>query len=154
MNCKIHASSFDEIIEKNWPEGFKKTRQRIDIYKILYFAKEPLSAAEIFRELNNFEPKEPYAFSTVYRNLFAFEKAGIVVKSVLTTEDNAVYELKNESHKHYAVCLSCHEKFPINTCPVHEISHDLENTLPGFVITGHHIEIYGYCNQCKKARTK
>ena len=42
MTCKIHSHSFDEVIEKNWPEGVKKTKQRIDIYKILYLADEPL----------------------------------------------------------------------------------------------------------------
>jgi Fur family ferric uptake transcriptional regulator len=65
MSNKIHACSFDEIIEKNWPEGVKKTRQRVDVYKVLYEAKAPLSAAEIFSALNSNSAKEMYAFSTV-----------------------------------------------------------------------------------------
>ena len=150
MTCKIHSHSFDEAIEKNWPEGVKKTKQRIDIYKVLYLADEPLSAAQIYSALNEKASKEMYAFSTVYRNLLAFEKAGMIEKSVLTTEDNAVYELKKQTHRHYAVCLNCHEKFTISTCPLHEISKDLETTLPGFEVTGHHLEIYGYCSKCKK----
>ena len=52
MTNKIHSHSFDETIEKNWPEGVKKTRQRLDIYKVLYLAEEPLSAAEIYSALN------------------------------------------------------------------------------------------------------
>ncbi len=150
MNQKILPCSFDEIIEKNWPDGFKKTRQRMDIYRVLYEAKTPLSAAEIFNNLLVSSPKEMYAFSTIYRNLLAFEKAGIVVKSVLSTEDNAVYELKQATHRHYAVCLNCHIKIPINTCPFHEISHYISTSLPGFEVTGHQLEIYGYCATCKK----
>jgi Fur family ferric uptake transcriptional regulator len=153
MSNKIHAPSFDEVIERNWPQGIKKTRQRIDVYRILYEAKEPLSAADIFQKLNQEKPKEMYAFSTVYRNLLAFEKAGIVVKTVLSTEDNALYELKQETHRHYAVCLVCHTKIPISSCPLHEISHDLAHSIPDFEVTGHQLEIYGYCSKCKKSQT-
>ncbi len=150
MEKKILPSSFDEIIERHWPQGVKKTRQRVDIYRVLYSAKEPLSAAEIFTTLNN-SASTPYAFSTVYRNLLAFEKAGILVKNVLSTEDNALYELKNETHRHYAVCLKCHKKIPISTCPVHHIAGDLQKTLPGFQVTGHQLEIYGYCQGCRES---
>ncbi len=148
MEKKIHASSFDEIIDRHWPSGVKKTRQRIEIYRVLYSAKEPLSAAQIFQALLDTKSSESYAFSTVYRNLLAFEKAGILVKNVLSTEDNALYELKNETHRHYAVCLKCHRKFPISTCPLHHIAGDIEKTLPGFKVTGHQLEIYGYCPDC------
>ena len=151
MSCKIHAGSYDEIIERNWPEGIKKTRQRADIFRVLYDAKLPLSAAEIYKALNEGEKSETYAFSTVYRNLLAFEKAGVISKTILVSEESAVYELKQNSHRHYAVCLLCHTKFPISACPLHEISKDLEKDLPGFCVTGHQLEIYGYCKNCQKA---
>ncbi len=154
MSNKIHACSFDEVIEKNWPLGVKKTRQRVDVYRVLYEARTPLSAAEIYSVLCSNSAKETYAFSTVYRNLLAFEKAGIVVKNVLSTEDNALYELKQGTHKHYAVCLMCHTKIPIKTCPLHEISHDLEKSIPDFEVTGHQLEIYGYCKECKKTLSR
>lgn len=150
MANKIHASSIDEVIERNWPEGFKKTRQRVDIFRVLYQAKQPVSASEIYDDLNKDHSDQRYAFSTVYRNLLAFEKAGIVVKSILTTEENAIYELKHETHRHYAICLLCHVKMPIKSCPLHHISHDIEESIPGFQITGHRLEIYGYCEACKK----
>ena len=92
MTCKIHPESYDEIIERNWPEGVKKTKKRVDIFKVLYTSQEPLSAAEIFTQLNQAHPSEMYAFSTIYRNLIAFEKAGIVglipncAASVIITE--------------------------------------------------------------------
>ena len=156
MSTKIHTHSFDEIIDRNWPLGFKKTRQRIDIYRILFEAKEPLSAAEIYNALNRSSSgaKDMYAFSTVYRNLLAFEKAGIVTKSMLSTEDNNIYELKQANHRHYAVCLVCHTKFPIKTCPLHDITHEVADSLEGFKITGHQLEIYGYCQNCQKVTSK
>ncbi|MDC7292151.1 MULTISPECIES: Fur family transcriptional regulator [unclassified Butyrivibrio] len=149
MNCKIHHEHYDEIIDKFWPEGFKKTKQRIDIFKILHASETPLSAAEIYNQLLADTSKEQYAFSTIYRTLLAFEKAGIVTKSVLSTEDNAIYELSLGTHKHYAICLSCHKKFPIQACPMHIISEEVNQTLPDFRITGHQLEVYGYCRDCQ-----
>lgn len=149
MNCKIHHEHYDEIIEKFWPEGFKKTKQRIDIFKILHASETPLSAAEIYNQLLADTSKEQYAFSTIYRTLLAFEKAGIVAKSVLSAEDNAIYELSLGTHKHYAICLSCHKKFPIKACPMHIISEEVSQTLPDFRITGHQLEVYGYCRDCQ-----
>ena len=149
MNSKIHASSFDEIIDKFYPDSIKKTRQRIDIFKVLYSASQPLSAAEIFDTLIRRDEKEKYAFSTVYRNLLAFEKAGLITKTTLSTEDNAVYELKKSTHKHYAVCVKCHKKIPIKTCPLHDIAAVVSDSLPGFDITGHQLEILGVCKDCK-----
>ena len=149
MGCKIHAQSRDEIIDRYWPEGFKKTHQRADIFFILFSAKAPLSAAEIFEQLNAPHDGEKYAFSTVYRNLLAFEKAGLITKTTLSTEDNAVYELKKSTHKHYAVCVKCHKKIPIKTCPLHDIAAVVSDSLPGFDITGHQLEILGVCKDCK-----
>ena len=149
MSCKIHAESQDSVIDRNWPEGVKKTHQRIDIFLILYNSETPLSAADIFEKLNGQKSDEKYAFSTVYRNLLAFEKAGMVTKSVLSTEDNAVYELKKSVHKHYAVCIKCHRMFPINTCPLKEITDIVSGSLPDFEITGHQLEILGICKDCR-----
>lgn len=150
MSCKIHAESQDSIIEKNWPEGVKKTHQRIDIFLALYYAEEPLSAAEIFERLNEEHPDERYAFSTVYRNLLAFEKAGMVTKSILSTQDDAIYELRKKTHKHYAICSNCHKMIQIKTCPLKDISAIVSNSLPGFKITGHQLEIIGICSDCSK----
>ncbi len=149
MSCKIHAESYDSIIDKFWPEGIKKTHQRTDIFMIIYCSEEPLSAAEIFDQLKVQNPKEKYAFSTVYRNLLAFEKVGLVTKSILSTEDNAVYELKKSNHKHYAICTVCHKKIPIKQCPLHDIAAVVSDYLPDFQITGHQLEILGICSECK-----
>ncbi|MBO6242434.1 MAG: transcriptional repressor [Butyrivibrio sp.] len=148
MSNKIHAESYDSIIERNWPEGFKKTHQRKDIFTVLFCSEEPMSASEIYDHLNFEGSKEKYAFSTVYRNLLAFEKAGIITKTILSTEDEAVYELKKSNHKHYAICTVCHKKIPIKTCPLHDISKFVSGSLPGFEITGHQLEILGICSEC------
>ena len=149
MSKLIRPASLDSAIERNWPEGVKKTKQRIEIYRILAESDIPMSASDIFKKLTIENEKENYAFSTVYRSLQAFENAGVVSKTIFSTEDNALYELKTGRHRHYAVCLKCHKKFPLKGCPILDTRRMMAGEMSDFTITGHQLEIYGYCGACK-----
>lgn len=150
MALKISPETYVNQIDNSWPDGVKKTRQRVEIYNILSTAKEPLSAAEIFARVLENNKEAGYAFSTVYRSLLAFEKAGMVTKSVLVSEDTAVYELNSGKIKHYAVCLKCHKKISLKGCPLSNLRPVLSTEgLEDFMVTGHQIEIYGYCKNCR-----
>lgn len=125
-----------------WPEGMKRTKQREEVYHVLEMSEQPLSAAEIHERLPGH-----YAISTVYRTLTAFEKAGIVSKSTIMDTDVALYALHAGGHQHYAICLGCHKKIPIDGCPFENAS---DKSVPeGFQVTGHKIELYGYCDKCR-----
>ena len=114
-------------------------------------AKKPVSAHDIYQEilkLNEVDASN-FAISTVYRSLAVFEEKGLVEKSVLLGSDTAVYELADGHHKHYAVCLSCHKLVPLKHCPFEHVEHDhMESEDGEFVITGHKLELYGYCKEC------
>ena len=129
------------MTEVKWPEGLKKTKQRTDVYEVLLKANAPMSAVDIFKEVPD------YALSTVYRILASFEKYNLVIKSSLPGEDNSVYELNRGGHKHYAMCLKCHELVPLKKCPFEHV--EIQTQENDFEITSHRIEIYGYCSKCK-----
>ncbi|WP_051226866.1 Fur family transcriptional regulator [Butyrivibrio sp. MC2013] len=148
MKCKIHAETIERQMERNWPSGVKKTRQRTEIFQILAAAGKPLTATEIYRLINESREGKPYAFSTIYRCLQTFEAAGMLIRSIAVTDENAMYELRMEQHRHYAICLSCHERFPLRTCFLGDLRQMLPADMDGFEITGHQIEIYGYCPAC------
>lgn len=128
--------------------GLKKTKQREEVFQILASAKEPMGAQEIYQcLLNHTGNKNAYAISTVYRILAAFEEKNLVSKSTLPGGENAVYEL-NRGHRHYALCLGCHKLIPLEHCPLeHRILPDMSGS--DFTITGHKLELYGYCKDCK-----
>lgn len=56
-----------EAEELEYPAGLKWTRQRKLVYKILWEAKEPLNAAQIYHLAEKEAAGEEYALSTVYR---------------------------------------------------------------------------------------
>lgn len=134
--------------EKNgiWAK-LKKTKQRERVYEVLAAAGEPMSAAAIYQEICKTEPDCGYAVSTVYRVLQAFEEQKLVNRTSLPDSDMALYEWNDGGHRHYAICLACHKRLPLSECPFHHIKIAGAN---GFQITGHRVEVYGYCNECRK----
>lgn len=122
-----------DLLEKM---GIKKTRQRTQIIAALEKADKPCSAEELYRQC------EDMSLSTVYRNLERLAALGAV--ELLTGDARQrYYQLASAPHGHYAVCLGCHHKFPLASCPVHNLD------LADFTVTGHKVEIYGYCGSCR-----
>lgn len=136
----------EQTDQRPWPENIKRTRQREAVYDILVNTDEPLSAAEIYRRLEQSQPSSNFAISTVYRALSVFEENGLVSKSMLMGDDTAVYAWDHGTHRHYAICLKCHKRVPLQSCPFEHAKMSTGNE--EFQITGHKIELYGYCKQC------
>jgi len=129
-----------------WPKGIKKTKQRENVLSILKASSKPVTAAEIYN--NIIQEGDPSTWmSTVYRTLELFVLKGIVVKTNLTNSETAVYELNRSEHKHYAVCVSCHKIITIRNCPIKHDIPELEQS--EFYVTGHHLEIFGLCRECR-----
>ncbi|MCD7836439.1 MAG: transcriptional repressor [Lachnospiraceae bacterium] len=142
----------------NYPKGIKWTKQRKNVYRILYDANEPMTALEIYQCTLERQQSGGYALSTIYRILSAFEERGLVIKAAYMDDNIVVYELDRGEHTHYAVCLSCHKRIPLQSCPFTHIhsagNQDKDGTdksieESGFMVTGHKLELYGYCKDCR-----
>lgn len=130
-----------------YPGGIKWTKQRKCVYRILYYANEPLNAVQIYKRIGR-EEENDYAVSTIYRILAVFEERGLVNKTTWLGDGTVVYELDRGEHTHYAVCLECHKRIPISDCPFAHMH--LNAGAEDFTVTGHKLELYGYCGECGK----
>lgn len=150
VNPKRHTKQ--EML--SYPAGVKWTKQRKSVYRVLSDATEPLSAQQIYLLVEEENPEEAYALSTIYRILAAFEEKGLINSTTWMGEDKVVYELERGGHTHYAVCLECHKRIPLHSCPF-SFGHgghrhdDAEEELEDFTVVGHKVELYGYCSQCR-----
>ncbi len=127
-----------------WPEGIKRTRQREAVMEVLYHAEKPLSAMEICGRIEG----GAAWLSTVYRTLELFEAKGILHKLSVHNSDMAAYELAQSQHRHYAICLGCHRIVSMAECPMEKLAPEVGET--GFHVTGHNLEVYGYCKDCDR----
>lgn len=135
-----------------YPRGIKWTKQRKDVCHVLLAAKEPLSAVQIYQQILQSEHEVSYAVSTIYRILAAFEEMGFVEKSTFIGDGTVMYEWKRGGHTHYAICLCCHKKVALPACPLEHMH--LKADTGDFVVTGHKLELYGYCKDCDKKISK
>lgn len=126
--------------------GLKNTKPRQAISEILEDANAPLSAEDIYKNL--LDKKIQVNLSTVYRSLELLERYGIVNKTVIS-EGKALFELTSDVHTHQIICTKCNKMIPVDLCPISDLQQQIEKSTE-FKITGHRIEIFGICSECRK----
>lgn len=142
----------EDFIKKLKDKGCKITPQRrAVIQSLLSFSKFP-TALEVFNDIKTTNPD--VGLDTVYRNLNLLVDIGMVNQINLPGKDVKVFELAIDGHHHHLVCLGCGQANCLDYCPIDK--KGLEKAAAGseFQITGHSLEIYGYCPKCKAAATK
>lgn len=127
-------------------KGCKNTKARQAVVQILEKAETPLSAEEVFLRIR--EAGFTANLSTVYRTLELMEDKGLIARTLIN-DGKARYEIIGEGHRHHLVCTSCHKTVPIHSCPLEALEKDIGKKTR-FDITGHRLELYGLCPQCKK----
>ncbi len=127
-----------------FPEGYRLTKQRKAILDVLENADIPITAEDIFFRLK--KENIEISLSTIYRNLEMLCKEGLVVKSYVMGEDKARFALPDK--KNYLICEECGKIVIIDNCPFDKFKEELKEVY-GFDITGHSVEVYGVCPDCK-----
>lgn len=131
-------------------KGIKGTRQRIDVLEALFSSAVPLTADEIYIHIRD-GGGEKLSLSTVYRILDTLGQKEIVAKTGLIEGGKAIYEIVSGVHRHNLICIKCHKLISLGDCPLGDFEKDLENTT-GFRISGHKLEIYGVCPDCRQIK--
>jgi Fe2+/Zn2+ uptake regulation proteins len=126
--------------------GLKNTKPRQAISEMLEDANAPVSAEDINRIL--VEKGIKINLSTIYRSLELLESYGIVNKTVIS-EGKALFELTSDVHTHQIICTKCSKMIPVDLCPLSDLQQQIEKSTD-FKITGHRIEIFGICSECRK----
>ncbi|HWI61845.1 MAG TPA: Fur family transcriptional regulator [Symbiobacteriaceae bacterium] len=141
----------DELLQRMKEMGCKLTPQRRMLIDVLLAAGEAeLTADEIYQQIRTSYPE--VGLDTVYRNLRLLAKMAIVDEVKLPGK-LAQYSLNRKAHQHGLVCLECGKEIPLTHCPIKELE-TVARTEHGFVISSHHIELFGYCGTCSAADKK
>lgn len=127
--------------------GLRVTPARVLLLKILAKATKPISGADVLKTKQGHDLDKV----TVYRNLSAMHKAGVLSRIELGTKDT-LYELQiKHGHHHHIVCLECSEIESFESCAMKDIVKQIKNQSTKFAqITDHSMELFGKCHQCIK----
>jgi len=123
------------------------TRTRKAVLALLERTHEPMSASEIFAQLQ----KDQVAIDlvTVYRTVNVLKELGLVLQLDLFQEGQARYELKEgRKHHHHIRCQICGKIVDLLLCPLKKITKLIEEQTQ-FVVDDHTLEFTGFCPQCQ-----
>lgn len=138
----------ENTIQKGLREtGRRMTRTRKAVLALLERTHEPLSATEIFSQLQ----KDQVAIDlvTVYRTVNVLKELGLVLQVDLFQEGQFRYELKEgRKHHHHIRCQICGQIVDLLLCPLKKLTKLIEEQTQ-FVVDDHTLEFTGFCPQCQ-----
>lgn len=138
-----------ELSDLNNIKGARNSKNRKAITELLFNEKEPVTADFVYEKLRKINPT--ISLSTVYRILEKLTINNITIKTLILNDNKARYEIRGHRHIHYLICQNCNKMIPTENCHFEKLENkEWKDT--GFFVTGHRVEIYGYCATCKALR--
>jgi Fe2+ or Zn2+ uptake regulation protein len=114
--------------------GYKLTKPRIAVLRVLQKAQKPYSAQEISKRVDDVDPV------SVYRTLALFAKLHIVYEDSLGKEKQ--FCLATRPH-HHVVCRTCGR---VDNIPC---THDFPKKYKSYRDIEHQLSLSGICHECR-----
>lgn len=141
-----HSSTHSKLKDSLKSQGFRMTKTRESILKILSHHKEPISVPEILECLSHEDINVNK--TTAYRELDFLLEQGMI-HELDFGDRKKHYELADRDHHHHLICENC------NSIQDVEFEEDLKEEeeniakTTGFQVKRHALEFFGLCKNCK-----
>lgn len=140
--CASFATPIRKILRQ---AGRRVTPQRMLILETIRESGDHLNANEIHRLAK--QKASCLSLSTVYRTIDVLKEVG-VIEELHLGGGRRRYEIKGEGH-HHIICRGCGKVIEFK-CPFsEELIRDLGEK-HDFEITGAHLDLRGYCAECRQ----
>ena len=124
--------------------NLRSTKQRKAVAEVLATISKFSSAQEVHSLL--ISRGEKVGLATVYRTLQALAETGAI--DVLRNDGEALYRACSNDHHHHLVCTGCNKTTEISA-PEVEIWTEKIAREQVYLISGHTIEVFGLCKNCR-----
>ncbi|SBW02821.1 Ferric uptake regulation protein [uncultured delta proteobacterium] len=141
---KQALKQFSDYVTAN---GLKFTPQRRLIADVFLRQTGHLSTEELYDRVRKEDPSIGQA--TVYRTLKLFCDSGLA-KEVHFGDGMARYEsTSNSVHHDHLICIGCGKQVEFMDAEIEKLQEKLAEK-NGFLLTSHHMYLYGVCPACRK----
>jgi len=123
----------------------KNTKQRKAISDLLLSITKFSSAQEVHKLLVS--RGEKIGLATVYRTLQALSETGLV-DSLKSENGETLYKICSKNRHHHLVCTKCATTSEFNTSEIENLMQKIAQDNQ-YQISGHVIEIFGLCRNCR-----
>ncbi len=139
----------EEVLTLLIENNYKITKFRRYLVDILCEYEHTLLSAKMLKEILVDVYEYNASFDTIYKNLVIFTNLNITSEKIINHESFYILTATLEAHHHF-ICLNCAEVFEIEDYCSDEF---YQEKLGDFEVTGHNLEVYGYCSECKKLKS-
>lgn len=140
---------FKEVLKTN---GLKYTRQREILLKCLYNNSSHYTPENLYLYIKEQYPDLNIGIATVYRTLNLLEDAGMVT-SLSFGAQGKKFELANKPHHDHMICKHCGLIIEFQDATIERKQTQVAKE-HNFELTGHLMQLYGICAECKKKENK
>jgi Fur family ferric uptake transcriptional regulator len=127
-------------------QGLKSTAQRDDIAHVFFASNRHISVEELYNEVKRVNPRIGYA--TVYRTMKLLTECGLAAERHFRDAE-ARYESTEGHHHDHLICEACGKIVEFEEERIEALQAAVAQRL-GFQFTGHKMELYGLCSDCRK----
>ncbi len=144
---RLTANKIAGILREN---GYKLTPQRHAILKVIASSTEHLTPEAIYEKASVKNPE--IGLVTVYRTLDLLSELNLVCR-VHASDGCRRYMMRRPTgHHHHLICSECGKVVDFAGCSLADLEERLsKETL--FDISGHTLEFYGRCPECRSTST-
>lgn len=139
-------SASEARIQRLKESGNKLTHARMVVLQALEEYDGHPTSADVLDAVNLID--ESVGRASVFRSLELFTQLNII-RPTYVNSGTPQYVLMPEGHHHHIVCLACNRTIEFEDCGLDALERELEQRL-GVQITGHLLEFYGKCAQCRE----
>jgi Fur family transcriptional regulator, ferric uptake regulator len=137
----------DDVLAQLAGQGFRRTRARQAIVRVLLEANGCLTPADLAERARGYAPA--IGLVTVYRTVELLSQLGFI-RRVHAEDGCHCYAMIGRGHRHLLTCSGCGRVVEFEGCDLSELYHRLgEET--GFSISEHMLELTGTCPDCQRA---
>lgn len=146
--ARARMQRFEQALRER---GLKSTAQRDDIARVFLGGDGHYSVDELYTAVRKVNPRVGYA--TVYRTLKLLKEVGLAAERHFD-DGQARYEAIDEEaaqHHDHIICERCGKIVEFNSEELETHQQRIARFL-GFVLSRHHLELYGICADCREGR--
>lgn len=141
-----NAQLVSELGRAMQSEGYRLTQSRQAILETLVKTGGHLSADELSDKVRASYPS--VGRMTVYRTLDLLLELGLV-RPIYQGTGAAHFVLMPDGHHHHLVCSDCGIVVEFENCTIGVMEEELSERY-GFELTGHLVEFFGRCGDCRE----
>jgi len=138
--------SEDALAQALAGRGYKLTRPRRAVLRVIARATTSLSPAEIFALARKVYPRT--GLVTVYRTLEVLTECG-ALRKVHQPDGCHSFAPASEGHAHHLICESCHSVIEFDNCDLADLLRAVQRRT-GYKIQEHWLELFGLCPNCRQ----